>query len=199
MAAICWPYASTRIQGSGREEPRDERPGSRSRPRPPACPCQRARARRHGQGGSSQRYSLQTVRVHPRDPDSLERVAPGRPPPPDMAREGLPTATPSKLSGTLGWTRAALIEQLGIAPRTAARRLTRREPLSTAESERVLRLARVLTRAIDVFESQDAAKQWLQEPSTALGERKPIDLLATDIGTEVVLNELGKIDYGFFA
>src|SRR5712672_3360551 len=96
----------------------------------------------------------------------------------DIAKKGLPSATLSRLSGFLGWTRSALIEQLGIAPRTAARRLTRREPLSTAESERVLRLARVLTRAIDVFESQDAAKQWLQEPSTALGERKPIDLLA---------------------
>src|SRR5439155_4479128 len=83
----------------------------------------------------------------------------------DMAREGLPSATLSRLSASLVWTRAALIEQLGIAPRTAARRLTRSEPLSTAESERVLRLARVLTRAIDVFESQDAAKQWLQEPS----------------------------------
>ena len=54
-------------------------------------------------------------------------------------------------------------------------------------------------RAIEVFESREAAKQWLQEASTALGERKPIDLLATDIGTEVVLNELGKIDHGFFA
>ena len=63
----------------------------------------------------------------------------------------------------------------------------------------MLRLARVLARAIAVFESQDAAKRWLQEASTALGERKPIDLLATDIGTEVVLNELGKIDHGFFA
>ena len=117
----------------------------------------------------------------------------------DMAREGLPSATLSRLSESLGWTRAALIEQLGIAPRTAARRLTRREPLSTAESERVLRLARVLARAIKVFESRDAAKQWLQEASTALGERKPTDLLVTDIGTEVVLNELGKIDHGFFA
>jgi len=117
----------------------------------------------------------------------------------DMAREGLPSATLSRLSESLGWTRAALIEQLGIAPRTAARRLTRREPLSTAESERVLRLARVLARAIEVFESRDAAKQWLQEASTALGERKPTDLLVTDIGTEVVLNELGKIDHGFFA
>src|SRR5215470_9947614 len=116
-----------------------------------------------------------------------------------MARQGLPSATLSKLSGSLGWTRAALIEQLGIAPRTAARRLRRKEPLSTTESERVLRVARVLARAIEVFESRDAAKQWLQEASTALGERKPIDLLATDIGTEVVLNELGKIDHGFFA
>ncbi len=117
----------------------------------------------------------------------------------EMTRKGLPSATLSTLSVSLGWTRAALIEQLGIAPRTAARRLMRREPLSTTESERVLRLARVLARAIEVFESRNAAKQWLQEPSTALGERKPIDLLATDIGTEVVLNELGKIDHGFFA
>jgi putative toxin-antitoxin system antitoxin component (TIGR02293 family) len=117
----------------------------------------------------------------------------------EMAREGLPSATLSRLSGALGWTRAALIDQLGIARRTVARRLTRKEPLSTSESERVLRLARVLARAIEVFESRDAAKQWLQEPSMALGERKPIDLLATDIGTEVVLNELGKIDHGFFA
>src|SRR5207245_7869430 len=92
----------------------------------------------------------------------------------DMAREGLPSATLSALSGTLGWTRAALIEQLGIAPRTAARRLTRREPLSTTESERVLRLARVLTRAIEVFESQGAAKQWLQQPSKELSESRRI-------------------------
>src|SRR5882672_5424384 len=91
----------------------------------------------------------------------------------DMARKGLPSATLSKLSGSLGWTRAALIEQLGMAPRTVARRLTRREPLSTTESERVLRLARVLARAIEVFESQDAAKQWLQEAST---ESRPICL-----------------------
>jgi putative toxin-antitoxin system antitoxin component (TIGR02293 family) len=117
----------------------------------------------------------------------------------DMAREGFPSTTLSRLSSSLGWTRAALIEQLGIAPRTASRRLTRREPLSTTESERVLRLARVLARAVEVFESQDAAKEWLQGASAALGERKPIDLLATDIGTEVVLNELGKIDHGFFA
>src|SRR5438309_4425785 len=60
----------------------------------------------------------------------------------DIAKEGLPSAALSRLSSSLGWTRAALIEQLGIAPRTAARRLRRRELLSTTESERVLRLAR---------------------------------------------------------
>ena len=117
----------------------------------------------------------------------------------EMAKEGLPSATLSRLAESLGWTRAALIERLGIPPRTAARRLTRRQPLSPTESERVLRLARVLVRATEVLESQDAARQWIQDPSAALGERKPIDLLATDIGTEIVLNELGKIDHGFFA
>src|SRR5437868_14089403 len=94
----------------------------------------------------------------------------------DMARKGLPSSTLSRLSGSLGWSRAALIAQLGIAPRTAARRLRRKEPLSTTESERVLRVARVLARALEVLENRDAAKQWPQEASTARGERKPVGL-----------------------
>ena len=117
----------------------------------------------------------------------------------DVASKGLPSTTLTSLSGSLGWTRTELVKQLGIAPRTAARRLISKKALSSAESERVLRLARVLTRATDVLESSESAKRWLVEPSTALGGRKPLSLLSTDIGTELVLNELGKIDYGFFA
>ena len=117
----------------------------------------------------------------------------------EVASKGLPSTALTSLSGSLGWSRADLVRELGIAPRTAARRLTSRKALSSPESERVLRLARVLARATEVLESQESAKRWLVEPSTALGGRRPLSLLATDIGTELVLNELGKIDYGFFA
>src|SRR5712692_1286055 len=72
----------------------------------------------------------------------------------DVASKGLPSTTLTKLSGSLGWTRAALVRQLGIAPRTAARRLRGKNPMSSPESERVLRLARVFARATDVLESE---------------------------------------------
>jgi putative toxin-antitoxin system antitoxin component (TIGR02293 family) len=117
----------------------------------------------------------------------------------DIASRGLPSSTLSNLSGSLGWSQAALVQQLGIAPRTAARRLTSRRPLSVSESERILRLARLLARATEIFEDRASAKAWLVEKNAALGGRTPLDLIATEIGAEVVFNELGKIDHGFFA
>jgi putative toxin-antitoxin system antitoxin component (TIGR02293 family) len=117
----------------------------------------------------------------------------------DAASHGLPSAALTSLSRRLGWSRADVVKGLGIAPRTVARRMTSKKPLSSSESERVLRLARVLARAADVLESEASAKRWLVEPNVALGGRKPLTLLMNDIGTELVLNELGKIDYGFFA
>ena len=117
----------------------------------------------------------------------------------DVASRGLPSTTLTSVSKRLGWSRADIVKELGIAPRTVARRVSSKKPLSAFESERVLRLARAVTRATEVLESEESAKRWLVEPNTSLGGRKPIALLTNDIGTELVLNELGKIEYGFFA
>lgn len=116
----------------------------------------------------------------------------------DATAKGLPSTTLTKLSFAIGVTRSDLVKELGIAPRTAAR-LDRKRILSSPQSERVLRLARAFTRAADVLESPVSAKRWLLEPNAALGGRRPASLLSTDVGTELVLNELGKIDHGFFA
>ena len=86
-----------------------------------------------------------------------------------------------------------------LVPRTIARRLERRGRLTLPESERVLRIARVLARASDVLEGEAQAKVWLEQPSPALAGRAPIELLRTDIGTELVLSELTRIDHGTWA
>ena len=116
-----------------------------------------------------------------------------------LAQAGLPSSVVVALARFLGWTRDQLVASLDLVPRTVARRLERKELLTTPESERVLRLARVLARAAEVLEGADKAKAWLVEPNVALGDRSPVELLRTDIGTELVLNELVKIDYGMFA
>jgi len=117
----------------------------------------------------------------------------------DVTLKGFPGSALVALAASLDVPMATVIAQLDIPARTAARRLKPKATLTMAESERALRLARILARATEVFEDRAAARQWLGATSIPLGGRRPFDLLATDVGTEMVLTELGKIDHGFFA
>jgi putative toxin-antitoxin system antitoxin component (TIGR02293 family) len=78
-------------------------------------------------------------------------------------------------------------------PRTAARR-----KLTAEESERLARLARVMAAAESVFGNEEKAKTWLRRENRALGQ-VPLTLLDTDLGTQSVLDELGRIAHGTFA
>lgn len=116
----------------------------------------------------------------------------------DALARGLPGSALARLSGSLGWSRAELAEKVGIPARTAAR-LGGRRSLSTHHSELLARLARAFARAGEVLESEASAKRWLVERNAALGGRTPVQLLGTDVGAALVLEELDKIDHGFFA
>lgn len=87
-----------------------------------------------------------------------------------------------------------------VAPRrTLARRRDKNEPLSLVETDRVLRLRRVVEEAERVFGDPKKAHRWLREPSRALDKAVPLELLETEAGARIVENELGVIDYGMFA
>ena len=115
-----------------------------------------------------------------------------------LLQAGLPSQVVDGLAEALGWTREKLARTLDLVPRNLARRLAKSELLTTPESERMLRVARVLARASEVLEGDAKAKTWIEQGSVALGGETPIGLLRTDIGTEVVLHELTKIDHGMW-
>jgi putative toxin-antitoxin system antitoxin component (TIGR02293 family) len=54
-------------------------------------------------------------------------------------------------------------------------------------------------RAIEVFEYQAAALDWLKQPNQAMSHASPLSLLDTDLGAETVLDTLGRIEHGVFA
>jgi putative toxin-antitoxin system antitoxin component (TIGR02293 family) len=58
------------------------------------------------------------------------------------------------------------------------------------------KFAELLARATTVFGSQAAAQQWLEQPATDLDQRRPIDLMTTPAGPELVEDCLGRIKYG---
>lgn len=91
-----------------------------------------------------------------------------------------------------------LARALDIPERTLARR-KKEGTLSRDESGKLVRLARVVERAAEVFEGGPAALDWLKRPNAALGGVSPLSLLDTDLGSVAVLNTLGRIEHGVFA
>ncbi len=65
-------------------------------------------------------------------------------------------------------------------------------------SEKIIELTEVTLTGMEVFDSSEQFYLWLNTPSYALGNMKPIELLKNSYGKEMVLSELNRIDQGIF-
>lgn len=84
-----------------------------------------------------------------------------------------------------------------IVPKATLSRRTAEKRLSPEESARLVRLAKVWAFAKDVWQGEQAARQFLHEPHILLQQRRPIDLiLANEIGATLVTDILGRLRYG---
>src|SRR5260221_5626202 len=113
-----------------------------------------------------------------------------------LIRRGLPGASLVGVSDKLDLSVQATAQHLRLAKRTVARGLQKGHRLDAEESERVVRLARALAEATEVLGSLAKARRWLQTPNRALGGEVPVRLLDTDVGSNAVLEELGRIEHG---
>lgn len=115
-----------------------------------------------------------------------------------VIRRGIPSAAVDSVTRTLHVTQAELADALAIPERTLARR-KKEGTLNSEESAKLVRLARIVERAEEVFEELDLALNWLKSPNAALAGAVPLSLMDTDIGAESVLDTLGRIEHGVFA
>ena len=116
----------------------------------------------------------------------------------DRTRSGLPYAALEALSRRYAIALPRVARVVGLPARTHARRKKERQ-LSAAESDRLLRLARVAAEAESVLGAPDKAGQWLQKPNRALRGAVPLDLLDTSLGAEEVVTVLGRIEHGVYS
>lgn len=85
---------------------------------------------------------------------------------------------------------------------TSKATLYRRKPgalLGPSESDRVVRFARLMGKAVGVFETEEAARRWLASPQVGLGGEAPLDYARTEIGAREVEDLLGRIEYGVYS
>lgn len=71
--------------------------------------------------------------------------------------------------------------------------------LNQEQSGRAWKFAEILEKATDVFGSREEAEQFLERPAIGLDQKRPIDLLATPAGVELVETHLERIKYGVYA
>lgn len=116
-----------------------------------------------------------------------------------LVREGLPAISVTALAQRLYLGSHAISQLLGIPQRTLTRRLSQGSLLTSAESDRVVRMARVYANAAEMLGDREKAVDWLSTANRALGGEKPLDLLDTDTGARMVEDILGRIAYGVYS
>ncbi|QVL50237.1 MAG: DUF2384 domain-containing protein [Thiocapsa sp.] len=113
-------------------------------------------------------------------------------------RRGLPVTGVARLQKKLRVRESDLLYLIGMSTQTFKHRKQEHEHLNAIESDRLYRLAKIEARAVEVFEDEEIAANWLKAPNRALGE-KPISLLDTEAGTDMVERVLTRIEYGVYS
>lgn len=112
-------------------------------------------------------------------------------------REGLPVDVVDD-AVQAGRLSPAELDRLALARKTLAHRRTIGR-LSAEQSDRFVRVLRVILEAEETFANREKAHLWLRRPTTALADNAPLDLLDTDVGARRVETLLGRIAHGIAA
>ena len=91
-----------------------------------------------------------------------------------------------------------LLPPLGLSKATFHRRKASGS-LEMAESDRVLRFARLLGLAASALESLENGRRWFTSPQVGLGGATPLEFAETEVGAREVEYLLGRLEYGVYS
>ncbi|MBU6960918.1 DUF2384 domain-containing protein [Pseudomonas sp. CVAP len=91
------------------------------------------------------------------------------------------------------------VKIIGISDRTLQRRIKNPEPLTSEQSSSAWRLAKIFSKAEEVFGDRQESANWMVTPALGLEGRAPMDLLTTQVGFELVDDFLTRMEYGVYS
>lgn len=113
------------------------------------------------------------------------------------AHEGIGIQYFDQLLETTGMAKGLLASLLGVDPRTIDNYRKHQKMFDTLEGEQLLKLARLFLFGEEVFERMEDFRRWLDVESIGLGKIKPIAMLNTSTGIDLVHDELKRIEEGY--
>lgn len=117
----------------------------------------------------------------------------------DLIDVGLPMQSVKYLQDKMGFSNRTMSHLLAISESTYQRRIRTRSSLTKDESEKAVSLSELYAKGLDIFKNEAKLQFWLENPNYALGNRKPVDLLASSVGRQEAMEVLFRIQYGIYS
>jgi putative toxin-antitoxin system antitoxin component (TIGR02293 family) len=116
-----------------------------------------------------------------------------------LSNEGITRQAIESLAQYIGVSQKIFVEGiLNISIKTIERKkLT--DKLDKKLSSHIIEVAKVVQHAGNVFEDKDKVIRWFSKPNRALNEVKPVEMLDTLTGLQMVNDVLGRIEEGVYS
>ncbi|EBJ1026301.1 hypothetical protein AO411_2028665 [Salmonella enterica subsp. enterica serovar Sarajane] len=112
--------------------------------------------------------------------------------------EGLDGKVANLIADWAKITQNDLRKMSGIPSTTFSRSVKAR--FSAEQSERLVRIIRVIDRAVELFEGdKEEAQKWLNEPNRALSWKVPSELMASETGAYEVIKLITRLEHGVYS
>ena len=115
------------------------------------------------------------------------------------AAEGLAVSVFDKIIQITALNKNQLAAFIDVTPKTIDNYRIRRHKLGRTESEQLLQLMALYKKGQEIFGNSEDFNLWLKQPASGLGGIVPFELLYTQGGINLVIEELLRIEYGALA
>ncbi|RYE57718.1 MAG: DUF2384 domain-containing protein [Sphingobacteriales bacterium] len=116
----------------------------------------------------------------------------------NLARKGVSKKAIVNLAKEISLTIQEVAGIMHISERTL-QRYTPATLIKTEYTEKAIELAQLYERGTEVFGTIDNFNNWMKTPNYSLNGEVPLNLLDTSIGFDLIIQTLGRIEYGVFS
>jgi len=116
-----------------------------------------------------------------------------------MIREGFPAESAFGVQRAIGASKTEIEMITGVSYRTLQRHVEKKNNLSPVVSDRLVRFLNVLNEASKTLGNKKNGIAWMNRPCRPLGNKKPIELVDTIVGSSQISDILGRIRHGIFS
>lgn len=116
-----------------------------------------------------------------------------------LVREGVSFEDFSHFASKSAFTSSEWSAYLHISERTMQRYQKEQKSFDSLQSEKIIEIALLQKRGVEVFGMKSKFQNWLEVPCLALGDLPPKSYLDSSFGIALLKDELTRIEYGVLA